>query len=140
MVRKATLPIERWSIMTMLEDGARAIAATIDRRRFVRVTATSIAAGVAGAVVGQPRAALAGSVGSCCGPSKLCSDIGHSSCCSGWNCVTGNCPKCYTCYGNNCWCCVDPGQCDTTCCCDCRHGANCNYGNYCICARTIPAC
>ena len=127
--------------MMTLEDRARSLAATIDRRRFIRRAAGAITAGVAGATIARPRAALAAHSSWCCGPSSECSHIGRSSCCSGWSCKTSNCPKCYTCGGGtNSWCCTSSSPCRTTCCADCRHGANCNFGNYCICAKTVGIC
>lgn len=125
--------------MLRLEDGARILATTIDRRRFVRQAATAITAGMAGVVMGYPTEALANHAG-CCGPSPLCRNIGRSDCCSGWNCTT-SCPKCFTCPPNNsnCWCCTH-GACTTRCCCDCNHGNGCGTNIHCICTRDLVEC
>lgn len=127
--------------MTVLEKRVRSLAERMDRRRFLRRAATAATAGMAWAVIGSARRAEGHHTGftNCCHPSPLCSSIGESQCCNGWSC-TGSCPKCNTCWGQNCWCCTDAVFCQTTCCCDCEHpGGDC-AGDYCVCTATMGFC
>lgn len=124
---------------------AATFARSLNRKAFLRRASTMTFAGIAGLMGINVRSARAVPLLTCdqCSvvESPFCSAIGHGNCCSGWSCVIGNCPKCFTCNGNNCWCVTDNVSCQTRCCCDCRYrGSNCADGNRCICTAQLNLC
>jgi hypothetical protein len=143
--------------------GSVRLAETIERRQFLRRTATSLFFGFTAVSTGTASlfgflanpAAAAGPCcpSDCCGPSPCC----NTSCCNKPCCSLGS-SDCInngtTCLGKDfreygsgvggCWSCtVPPPTCRTTLCCDCKtnNTTGCsNFTNRCICYQTIPGC